>query len=33
LIVLFSRILKREADGYTELKESCEIQSYRESYD
>ena len=33
LIVLFSRILKREADGYIELKESCEIQSYRESYD
>ncbi|GEM_PF-1271407 len=33
MVVFFSRILRREADGYTELKESCEIQSYRESYD
>ena len=33
MVVFFSRILRTEADGYTELKESCEIQSYRESYD
>jgi predicted MFS family arabinose efflux permease len=29
MVVLFSRILRREPDGYTELKESCEVAGYR----